>query len=79
MKSDCPERPIVSERTSANQNCHSSRRPFSLTNAGVAGNLVIRNTARGNGTNYLMGTGNSYGPIATMAKLLLPKALLIRT
>lgn len=40
---------------------------ITLTNTGVSGNLVIRNTARGNGTNYLMGTGNSYGPIVNIS------------
>jgi parallel beta-helix repeat protein len=39
---------------------------ITLTNA-QPGNLVIRNTARGNGTNYLMGTGNSFGPIVNVS------------
>lgn len=39
---------------------------ITLTNV-QPGNLVIRNTARGNGTNYLMGTGNSFGPIINVS------------
>jgi hypothetical protein len=34
-----------------------------LNNTGVTRNLVIRNTASRNGTDYLTGTGNSFGPI----------------
>src|SRR5207248_6596282 len=40
---------------------------LTLTNTVVSGNLVIRNTARNNGTNYLMGTGNSFGPIVNVS------------
>ncbi len=38
-----------------------------LTNSGVSGNLVLRNSARGNSTNYQMGAGNSYGPIVNVS------------
>jgi hypothetical protein len=39
---------------------------INATNAGVIHNLIIRNSARGNGTNYVIGAGNSYGPIVNV-------------
>ena len=39
---------------------------INFTASGVANNLVIRNTARNNGSNYVLGTGNSYGPIVNV-------------
>ncbi len=36
----------------------------------VAGNLIIRNSARDNGTNYFIVTGNSVGPTNTAATIL---------
>ena len=40
---------------------------INLTAGGATNNLVIRNTARGNGSNYAMGTANSYGPIIVVS------------
>lgn len=50
----------------ANQIINNAGAGLSLTNVGVMGNLILRNTARGNGTNYLMGTGNSFGPVVNV-------------
>ena len=41
---------------------------ITLGNSGVASNLVIRNNVHGSGANsYLMGTGNSFGPLINVS------------